>query len=174
MCLSIRSINKLEHVHVSDQQCVRSCTFLSYKHVTDAHCLKITLINLQNNTDVILRICCDGNTLHVDRILCYVQCKIQKNWCTVTVAPTIEHHCEHSRLFIGCTKGTTWTFNFSTYNNQDLAIWLRRWTRVSLILCRARVRILLWTRVFHYVIFACSSQLDWQRVNEINHDIHSR
>ena len=25
------------------------------------------------------------------------KCKIQKNWCTVTVAPTIEHHCGHSR-----------------------------------------------------------------------------
>ena len=24
-------------------------------------------------------------------------CEIQKNWCTVTVAPTIEHHCGHSR-----------------------------------------------------------------------------
>ena len=24
------------------------------------------------------------------------QCKIQKNWCTVTVAPTIEHHGGHS------------------------------------------------------------------------------
>ena len=23
-------------------------------------------------------------------------CKIQKNWCIVTVAPTIEHHCGHS------------------------------------------------------------------------------
>ena len=27
----------------------------------------------------------------------YHQCKIQKNWCTVTVAPTIEHHGGHSR-----------------------------------------------------------------------------
>ena len=26
-----------------------------------------------------------------------IQCKIQKNWCTVTVAPTIEHHGGHSR-----------------------------------------------------------------------------
>ena len=25
------------------------------------------------------------------------QCKIKKNWCTVTVAPTIEHHGGHSR-----------------------------------------------------------------------------
>ena len=25
------------------------------------------------------------------------KCKIQKNWCTVTVAPTIEHHGGHSR-----------------------------------------------------------------------------
>ena len=25
------------------------------------------------------------------------KCKIQKNWCTVTVAPTIEHHDGHSR-----------------------------------------------------------------------------
>ena len=25
------------------------------------------------------------------------ECKIQKNWCTVTVAPTIEHHDGHSR-----------------------------------------------------------------------------
>ena len=25
------------------------------------------------------------------------ECKIQKNWCTVTVAPTIEHHGGHSR-----------------------------------------------------------------------------
>ena len=26
------------------------------------------------------------------------KCKIQKNWCTVTVAPTKEHHGGHSRL----------------------------------------------------------------------------
>ena len=26
-----------------------------------------------------------------------VECKIQKNWCTVTVAPTIEYHGGHSR-----------------------------------------------------------------------------
>ena len=26
-----------------------------------------------------------------------VKCKIQKNWCIVTVAPTIEHHGGHSR-----------------------------------------------------------------------------
>ena len=26
-----------------------------------------------------------------------LKCKIQKNWCTVTVAPTIEHHGGHSR-----------------------------------------------------------------------------
>ena len=25
------------------------------------------------------------------------KCKIQKNWCTVTVSPTIEHHGGHSR-----------------------------------------------------------------------------
>ena len=25
------------------------------------------------------------------------KCKIQKNWCTVTVSPTIEHHGAHSR-----------------------------------------------------------------------------
>ena len=25
------------------------------------------------------------------------KCKIQKNWCTVTVEPTIEHHAGHSR-----------------------------------------------------------------------------
>ena len=25
------------------------------------------------------------------------ECKIQKNWCTVTMAPTIEHHGAHSR-----------------------------------------------------------------------------
>ena len=25
------------------------------------------------------------------------KCKIQKNWCTVTVAPAIEHHSGHSR-----------------------------------------------------------------------------
>ena len=33
---------------------------------------------------------------HPDLMWSY-QCKIQKNWCTVTVAPTIEHHCGHSR-----------------------------------------------------------------------------
>ena len=27
----------------------------------------------------------------------HLECKIQKNWCTVTVAPTIEHHGGHSR-----------------------------------------------------------------------------
>ena len=27
-----------------------------------------------------------------------MQSKIQKNWCTVTVAPTIEHHGGHSRI----------------------------------------------------------------------------
>ena len=26
-----------------------------------------------------------------------LECKIKKNWCTVTVAPTIEHHGGHSR-----------------------------------------------------------------------------
>ena len=26
-----------------------------------------------------------------------LKCKIQKNWCTVTVIPTIEHHGGHSR-----------------------------------------------------------------------------
>ena len=26
-----------------------------------------------------------------------LECKTQKNWCTVTVAPTIEHHGRHSR-----------------------------------------------------------------------------
>ena len=32
-----------------------------------------TLINLQNNKDVISRKCCDGKTHHVGPILCYVQ-----------------------------------------------------------------------------------------------------
>ena len=38
--------------------------------------------------------CC---TLNVWCIIIFNQCKIQKNWCTVTVAPTIEHHGGHSR-----------------------------------------------------------------------------
>ena len=31
------------------------------------------------------------------KIVKTIPCKIQKNWCTVTVAPTIEHHGGHSR-----------------------------------------------------------------------------
>ena len=34
----------------------------------------------------------------------YLQCKIQKNWCTVTVAPTIEHHGGHSRTIKTCLE----------------------------------------------------------------------
>ena len=30
-------------------------------------------------------------------------------------------------LFIDGITSITWTSNFSTYNNQDLAMWLRRW-----------------------------------------------
>ena len=31
-------------------------------------------------------------------VIASFQCKIQKNWCTITVAPTIEHHGGHLTL----------------------------------------------------------------------------
>ena len=39
----------------------------------------------------------NNNTCKGPCVLHAYQCKIQKNWCTVTVAPTIEHHGGHSR-----------------------------------------------------------------------------
>ena len=55
------------------------------------------------------------------------ECKIQKNWCTVTVAPTIEHH-EDANITLrfrdnrqNCRRIVTWhkyTFILIRYNNR--------------------------------------------------------
>ena len=50
-----------------------------------------------NNTGVepLAGKCTTSSTWQREQV--WQKCKIQKNWCTVTVAPTIEHHAGHSR-----------------------------------------------------------------------------
>ena len=44
-------------------------------------------------------------TIPTYQLFLNIQCKIQKNWCTVTMAPTIEHNGGHSRTLQ--TRGET-------------------------------------------------------------------
>ena len=91
-CLSIRCINELEHVHVSDQQCVRCSGFQSYKRI---YMVKTVIIYIYIDQSAKLFRCFIYTLCWSDAILC-------------------------SRLLKDGIKVIAWPFNFSLHNNQDM------------------------------------------------------
>ena len=61
--------------------------------------------------------------------------KIQKNWCAVTVAPTIEHHGGHSRTPANQSWTETWVSNtsYSEKNDQCVSRVPRKWVKYELL-----------------------------------------
>ena len=53
--------------------------------------IQIEIQNIKNNLKIVHWLTLQNGTSFLEQL-----CKIQKNWCTVTVAPTIEHHGGHS------------------------------------------------------------------------------
>ena len=89
------------YVNISNNLIQQKCTYGGLTLDVDRHYIECHSNNTpgkrHNNTWVesLAGNCTTSSTRQRQQV--WQKCKIQKNWCTVTVAPTIEHHGGHSR-----------------------------------------------------------------------------